>query len=233
MNAEDQAQLRAILLSAGGNDVAGEPGVLKELVSPKQTNGPLLDEAKVRQIVDERLYEHVVTLLVCVGRAASAALKRQVPILLHGYDYPVADRRGFLGRHWLHDVLIGRGYTDLGERVEIMKLLIDRLNKMQQHAARDVARIADVRHVELRGALSNGTDYKLDWQNELHPTIPLGFGKVSARFVKELAKLERSLTPAAQAGAPAPGASASPSTRRRRSPASAGSATTPSAPGPA
>ena len=43
-----------------------------------------------------------------------------------------------------------------------------------------------VTYVDLRGALSVGSDYRTWWDNELHPTA-LGFEKVTQRFADALA----------------------------------------------
>lgn len=228
MKADEQKRLLAILVSAGGNDIAGDPAVLHSLVQKKGKGPPALNEAQVVQVVDGRLREHYATLLACITHTCDEVLGRRVSILLHGYDYPVSDGRGVPGRNWLAPVLRELGYGEWGgrklsdaeleERKTIMTQLIDRLNKMQIALIDDNKEFSHVHHVELRGTLKSDKDYQLDWQNELHPTIPKGFGAVSAKFIDELEKLK----PAAPAAAPAPNATASTWTQTPTSPAPAG-----------
>lgn len=210
MTADEKQRLQAILVSAGGNDVAGDRDVLMDMVNQKDPNGgnEWLNESNVAKIVDARLRAHYLTLVACIARACETAeIGSRVPILLHGYDFPVADGRGVLGVSWLKKPLEDRGYKDLAERVDIMKRLIDRLNEMQMAVVSVVGGHADLqhvelRHIELRGTLTNGAGYTVYWQNELHPTIPVGFGEVSKKFIAELGKL----TLAAQGAARARGA---------------------------
>ena len=204
MKPVEKARVRAILVSAGGNDVAGDERVLHDLVNPKDpraVNAPLLNEDRVLAAVDGRLREHYATLLACITHACDKTLNSRPPILLHGYAHPVADGRGVLGRVWLEPTLRGLGYVDLVERKEIMKELIDRLNKMQKAVIGDNPEFKHVRHVDVRPALINDETYKLYWQNELHPTIPMGFAEVSKLFIAELDSLLDAVPPSPDPGA--------------------------------
>ena len=59
-----------------------------------------------------------------------------IPVLLHGYDYPVPDGRGYMGGFWalpgpwLEPAFRRKGYADMTERVRVMAGLIDRFNDM-------------------------------------------------------------------------------------------------------
>jgi len=116
-----------------------------------------------------------------------------VPILIHGYDFPVPDGRGFLGGWWLlpgpwlEPGFRTKGFTELSKRIDIAKQLMIRFNEMLN----DIASIPDFSHVHyinLRNTLSTGRDYEEDWANELHPTEE-GFEKVTARFAEVLETL--------------------------------------------
>ncbi len=116
-----------------------------------------------------------------------------MPILIHGYAYPVPDGRGFLGGMgplpgpWLQPGFYQKGFGRLEDCIRMMVQLIDRFNAMMK----DVTSLPDfkhVRYVDLRGELTNGPTYKSDWANELHPSKS-GFEKVTKRFADELAKL--------------------------------------------
>jgi hypothetical protein len=200
MTADERQRLQAILVSAGGNDVAGAGDVLSDVVKRKGAywpEGPL-DQHRLEEVVDVRLRGHYLTLVACIARACEAVnLGRRVPILLHGYDYPVPDGRGVLGVSWLRKPLEDLGYTQLLERVDILRQLIEKLNEMQKKlvtfvaAQPDLQAFVDLRHVDLRGTLNSDKGYTVHWQNELHPTIPFGFGEVSKKFVAELLALTR------------------------------------------
>ena len=73
-----------------------------------------------------------------------------------------------------------KGYTVMSARLPLMVSLIDRFNQMLERVVR-VPQFANATHLDLRTSLSNGTDYKTSWANELHPTRK-GFGVVAAKY---------------------------------------------------
>jgi hypothetical protein len=216
----EQARLRAVLISAGGNDVAADPEALRSMVIPKKSvdrgSSPLNADA-VRDFVDGRLRGMFVSLLACVNRTFEKAGLPKVPIFLHGYSYPVPDGRGVLGAGWLMKPLVDLGYEELASRREIMRLLIDRLNEMQRSLIAANPGLSNVVHVDVRPALDKKEDYKLYWQNELHPTIPVGFVEVTKIFIAQF----RSVAQAPSGVRPAPDARPSPSSRTPRRPSRA------------
>ncbi len=48
-------------------------------------------------MIDDRVRLAYVRILDAVTGVCEGLLGRRVPIVLHGYDYPVPDGRGFLG----------------------------------------------------------------------------------------------------------------------------------------
>ncbi len=184
---------KAILLSGGGNDIAGDE--FSVLLNHRRSTLPPLSEQVVAGLVDERLRAAVVTLASAVTRLCQASLGRTLPILIHGYDYPVPDGRGYLGGFW---VLPGpwlapgfrkKGYPDddLGLRCEVMVTLIDRFNALLGQIAGGPG-LEHVRHVDLRGNLSQelrSRGYRDWWNDELHPTEQ-GFAKIAGRFDRVL-----------------------------------------------
>lgn len=177
----------AILLSGGGNDVAGE--VFAMLVNHRSSPVFGLNAAIVDGLLDTRIRVAYTTILQAVTTACETLLGSRVPILLHGYDHPVPDGRGFLGGWgflpgpWLEPGFREKGYEDLGERIAIARDLIDRFYGMLNAVVADPA-FAHVRVVDLRGQLSTelaGNRYKDWWGNELHPTRP-GFERVAGMF---------------------------------------------------
>lgn len=175
---------KAILLSGGGNDIAGQEfGMLiNHALSPVAG----LNEPVIAGVIDERIKFAYVTLLSAVTRICEQRLGGPVTIIVHGYDYPVPDGRGFLGGWWilpgpwLEPGFRQKGYEDLAVRAALAKRLIDRFNEMLRGVVA-LPEFAHVRHVDLRNTLSAGSNYKRDWANELHPTFT-GFQRVTDRI---------------------------------------------------
>ena len=177
----------AILLSGGGNDVAGEWfGMLLN-----HRNSPVagLNAGVVSGVLEQRTRTAYATILSRVTAACERMLGARVPILLHGYDYPVPDGRGLLGGWgplpgpWLEPGFRQKGFDALPERIAIAGQLIDHFYAMLQSIVTDTSfRHAQV--VDLRGVLSTqlaNDRYQDWWGNELHPT-ERGFAKVARRF---------------------------------------------------
>ena len=181
----------AILLSGGGNDIAGDQFAM--LINHRSSPVFGLNPAIIDGLITTRIRVAYTTVLSAVTAACVDLLGAPVPILLHGYDYPVADGRGVLGGFgwlpgpWLDPGFREKGYDDLAERVGIMRDLIDRFYTMLAQVAASPA-FAHVTIVDLRGALSIdlvGDRYKEWWGNELHPTQK-GFRKVAGLFDAKL-----------------------------------------------
>lgn len=183
----EKSSLKAILLSGGGNDVVGDKQTLKSMVHPAAEGHPEpVKEDMLQKIVDGRLRELLTVMLSAITTVSVASVGRKVPILIHGYDYPVPDGRGVFLNVWLKPGLVELGYNALDDRRKILKTLIDRLNAMQiallQHPE-----FQHVLHTNLRGTLSTAdADYQEFWQNELHPTIPTGFGLVADKVAGKI-----------------------------------------------
>lgn len=175
---------RAILLSGGGNDIAGrEFGLLLDhAASPTAGVNALVAQG----IIDQRIKLAYVTILAQITRICDKVVKRRIPILAHGYDYPIPDGRGFLGGFWflpgpwLEPGFRGKGFHKRDQNAVMMRSLIDRFNDMLLK----VAALKEFKHViclDLRGTLAAGAGYKKDWANELHPSNG-GFAKVARKF---------------------------------------------------
>jgi hypothetical protein len=191
---EDKATPKAILLSGGGNDIAGEE--FPVLLNHKSSGLPPLSDQVVAGLVDERLRVAVIELASAVTHLCRETFGTPLPILMHGYDYPVPDGRGYLGGFWvlpgpwLEPGFRRKGYDDLRERCQVMVTLIDRFNAVLAGVAGGPG-LKHLRHVDLRRTLSNqlaNAAYKKSWGDELHPT-ERGFGAVAARFDQVLRAL--------------------------------------------
>ncbi len=182
---------RAILLSGGGNDVAGDEFGMLLNHAGSAISG--LNEQVVTGVIDQRVRLAYVTILNAITHVCQARLERTLPILVHGYDYPVPDGRGFLGGWWflpgpwLEPGFREKGFTRLPARITLAKQLIDRFNVQVQGVA-SLSAFPHVTYVDLRGTLSIGADYRTWWDNELHPTR-VGFERVTQRFADALAAL--------------------------------------------
>ena len=189
------ASPKAVLLSGGGDDIAGkEFGMLLiSAFSPISGWAPGI----VQYVISERIllaYQtivHTVTQLCDqIGGVAN------IPVLVHGYDYPVPDGRGFLGGWlflpgpWLEPGFKEKLFSDgqLAQTTAMMQNIIDQFNAMLKSVAADPA-FTNVRYIDLRGTLSNNlANYKDWWANELHPTEQ-GFAAVANKFAALLNQL--------------------------------------------
>ena len=174
---------RAILLSCGGNDIAGDRLIM--LLRHARSPNPGLDMPVV-DAVFAHLEETIAGLVGMLKRLGDNFFHRDVPVVIHGYGHAVPDGRGFLGTPWfsgpwLAPSFVEKGYGTLASRVSIIMVLIDRLNAMLRQIA---SHIPNVAYVDARPVLSSelaNDAYKLSWDNELHPT-PDGFGAVAKLF---------------------------------------------------
>jgi lysophospholipase L1-like esterase len=188
----DQRVPRAVLLSGGGNDIAGAE--FAQLLNHQASPSPGPNEDIVRGVIDVRARDSYVTIISAVTELCRRQLGRPVPILVHGYDRPRPDGRGFLGGFaflpgpWLRPGFHAKGYADEELNTATIGALIDRFNAMLQRLVA-LPGYEHVHYVDLRDALRNTKpDYRKDWANELHPT-GTGFRTVADRFARRLASL--------------------------------------------
>lgn len=182
---QDNRVPRAILLSAGGNDVAGEEFAL--LLNHAASGLPPLNERIVEGVLEDRLRFAIGSIVATVTRLSEQLFGTRIPVLLHGYGNPVPDGRGFMGGFWvlpgpwLKPGFAAKGYDDMTANIAILENLIERFNGMLESIAGS-AGLEHVSYVDLRDLLSNDlADYKRSWSDELHPT-DAGFGHVARAF---------------------------------------------------
>jgi hypothetical protein len=158
---------KAILLSGGGNDIAGsEFGFLiNHAGSPKQG----FNDSVVRGVIEERVRDAYEWIIRTITDLCQKTLKQKVRIILHGYGYPIPDGVGVLGGWgplpgpWLRPGFIEKGFDSLAQNTDMMHALMDRFNNMVKSVAAD---FDHVRYVDLRNVLPAT---KTLWANELHP----------------------------------------------------------------
>jgi hypothetical protein len=217
----DRPTPTAVLLSGGGMDLVavdggGDPAgtafgmLLNHARSASVLAGQNeLNESVVTGVIDQRLRDAYVTMLRKVTEFSVHSHGQPLPILMHGYAYPVPDGRPTPGG--LGSAFVAKGYGEvevdansnppahlnaeqrerLQVRIAVMKQLIDRFNAMLEDVA-DLGEFAHVRYVNLRDLLSTELQgnnfYQKWWENELHPT-KLGFRAIAKRFHEELQRL--------------------------------------------
>ena len=184
---------KAVLLSGGGDDIAGkEFGMLLN----NATSGIAGWNAEIVDgLLNQRIVAAYKTILVAINRLCMQDLGESLPILVHGYDYPVPDGRGFLGGWpfpgpWLEPGFREKLYDDLATTITLMSDIIDRFNVMVAALTQDAA-FSNVHFVDLRNTLSTelpGDAYQDWWANELHPT-ERGFSAIADKFAMEIGKL--------------------------------------------
>lgn len=177
---------KAVLLSGGGNDIAGDE--FSMLLNHKNSGLPVLNADIVTGLIDRRLDATITSLVSAVTVLCERSFSKKIPILLHGYAYPVPDGRGYAGGGWilpgpwLEPGFRVKGYGDLDQNTAVMKILIDRFNVVVSAIARRSGLKSYVSYVNLVGLLSNRrATYKTWWADELHPT-KRGFIKIADEF---------------------------------------------------
>ena len=186
---ENEMQLRmprAILLSGGGND--STEGPMKALILPKGSPGPKkLDPVKLKAHIEKLrgYYESILSAIKTVFDKPTSNPKKSVPVVVHGYDYPIP--RGLLQPKWLFDPFKAKGYdcnqaADLKVASEAMRELIDAFNAML--AGLNKPPYTFVRYVKLSGTIEQNFPNATDgWANDLHPkdaTFALMAAKIDA-----------------------------------------------------
>lgn len=178
---------KAILLSGGGNDVAGNEFVM--LLNHRLAPNSGLNDAVVDGVIKDRVRNAYATILEKITETCRLRTGGAIPIIVHGYDWPVPDGRGFLGGGlflpgpWLEPGFRLKGFdkkdtTQFARMGRIVSDLIDRFNAMLTTVVKE---FPHVRHLDLRRTLSNGADYKRWWSNELHPS-DRGFTEIARKY---------------------------------------------------
>jgi hypothetical protein len=182
---EDKPQ--ALLLSAGGNDVAGDE--FFSFLNNAQSGLEEVNRAVLQGVMTET-FTAAYSFLVDAALAAAASAGITLPIFVHGYDYPWPDGRGvvaFLGWKvgpWFDPTFSAKNYpnanaADLQRRHDILSVFIDAMNSMQEALAAKYP--GKVFHIDLTHTLASSGD----WANELHPSNG-GFEQLAAKIDSSL-----------------------------------------------
>ena len=174
---------QALLLSAGGNDVAGDP--FFTFLNNAESGLPEVNSDVLTGVVT-RTFEVAYEFMIDHALAAAKQTNITMPIFVHGYDYPWPDGRGvvaFLGWKvgpWFDPTFTAKNYpnassADLQRRHDILVPFIDALNTMQKGLEQKYP--GSVFHVDLTRTLQT----RDDWANELHPGND-GFSALAAKI---------------------------------------------------
>jgi len=182
---------KAVLLSGGGDDIAGDEFGM--LLNNANSSIAGWNSEVVDGVINERIATAYRTVLDAIAVLSRHYAGDTLPVLIHGYDYAVPDGRGLLGGWgplpgpWLQPGFAEKQFAGLPQNTAMVQDLIDRFNTMLQTLA-GKPEYQYVHYIDLRGTLSNSLradSYKAWWANELHPEKK-GFDAVTARFAKVL-----------------------------------------------
>lgn len=156
----EQHRPPVVLLSGGGNDIAGDE--LLSFLNHKNSGLPALRQDYTNFMLKDyflQIFQYI----------SQEIWKKNVNIhiILHGYGYPIPDGRAvirligfsFIGP-WLRPALVAKGYEQRSEQEQIIKKLIDDFNLMLEKFAATDSRL---HYIDLRPLISDS-----DWENELH-----------------------------------------------------------------
>ena len=176
---------QALLLSAGGNDVAGDE--FFSFINNARSGLPPVN-AEVLHGAVNGTFKTAYQYLIDMALAAAADLTIQMPIFTHGYDYPWPDGRPVVSflwwkvGPWFHRSFNAKNYpytnaATLLTRHKIIRQFIDAVNDMLAGLAADPKYAGKVFHVDVRGTLLTDPE----WANELHPRNP-GFARLADKI---------------------------------------------------
>lgn len=168
----------AILISAGGNDIAGEQFCLwLNQYQPGYAPADGLDMARLRHILG--VIESACIDLIEVRDELPGYTPQNKPVIfMHGYDFPLPNGKGVCGAGpWLKPSLEYRKWVNSTDAVAIVKLIMIEFDRLLQGIEQRYPRVV---YVRTQGALTPG-----DWDNELHPKKK-GFEKIAKIFIASL-----------------------------------------------
>lgn len=174
-----------VLISAGGNDIAGNDQFLAYLNHKDTQLPPLRTEyANYAQQIIEKSYRYILERLF--------AAHRNFHVILHGYGYAQPDGRGVInapfGFHWIgpwfRPALSHNRIEWSTDGRSAIRDLIDLHNDMLDRLSKDSAFNSRVHYIDLRKDIDEA-----DWVNELH-LYDDGFRKVARRFHDLMSRLQ-------------------------------------------
>lgn len=191
----------AILLSAGGNDstydtlqnlLFDNPPPVAPLTGTPPAPGQIAFDASKLALHIKGLHDNYDTILKAIGKELVASNATDVPVLIHGYDYPLPWGLGgpLAYPRWMFDPFDRRKYkidqvpADKEATRLAMRYLIDQLNEMLCKLPGEPGKPPiypgmTIRYVDLRktieehwqpGTPADWMNTAGGWTNDLHPT---------------------------------------------------------------
>lgn len=181
----DHGPFQALLLSAGGNDIAGDE--FFSFVNNARSGLPAVNDSVLTGVVNST-FKSAYQYLIDTAFAAADDAHHPIKIFTHGYDYPFPDGRGVISflawkiGPWFDDTFNKKNYpntnpAELQVRHDILVKFIDAVNTLLIGLAADPRYAGRLFHVDLRNTLATSAD----WANELHPGNP-GFRALAAKL---------------------------------------------------
>jgi lysophospholipase L1-like esterase len=178
---------RVLLLSAGGNDIAGDE--FFSFVNNARSGLDAVNEGVLDSVISPTFRTAFETIIQKALDTADAA-GFPMTVFTHGYDYPWPDGRGVLWIHgaigpWFDDTFKSKNYPrdtfeQLKKRREIVGKFIDALFNMFDDLSKNKFKDR-LFHIDTRRTLTAEANYRDEWANELHPTDD-GFRKIAVKF---------------------------------------------------
>lgn len=175
--------VQALLLSGGGNDIAGMKDflrIIRDDCSGAQTVEQCFQPGQPAVILSKIMGAYTEVIL------RFRAYNQRAPVLMHNYDYAWPTGKGVFGpADWLRAPM-EKARVPAALRRPLFKLLINELHKAQQQLAND-HRLGPLVALKSAGTLPETGDVVQQWwANELHPT-PRGFNLLAEQvFVPAL-----------------------------------------------
>ncbi len=175
MGEVDRIRPRVVLLSGGGNDVAGDQ--FAGFLNHADSGLPRLRMTHVKDVIHgvvKKAFERIAGEIWKIDST--------IAIVTHGYGYPIPDGTAvfnfpfgyrFLGP-WLRPALVSKNITKLGDGKEILKTIIDEFNTMLAGLQTNLT--GPFRFVDLRDTIKTR-----DWVNELHVSSE-SYGRCADKF---------------------------------------------------
>lgn len=181
---------QALLISAGGNDIAGDE--FFSFIDNAKSGLPQVNSTVLQGVVSQTFEQAYRILIETAIHAADKDGYSGMKIFTHGYDYPWPDGRGVvwikgLIGPWFDASFKAKNYpctshSELLVRRGIVKSFIDGINVMLQSLSKDPAYAGRVVHIDARNTLTDEiSSYADAWANELHPTNT-GFQAIAKVF---------------------------------------------------
>lgn len=174
--------IKAVIISAGGNDFTGSTLSNQVLNKGKPINS-LANCYKDGQ--PDHVFDKVIeSYHQIIDKVISTVSDHNITVFLHNYDYAIPDgRRAELGLikfgPWLQDPLKDCGVKDFRLGREICRSLIDSFGERLKKLERKSTSRVKVKFINTAGQLEDS-----EWANELHPTKE-GFAKLAKACWKD------------------------------------------------